>query len=113
MTRDLHVHFQFEFTESILEVRRDLVKVDGEMGAKMGVKMGVEMGAKMGVKMGVSHGQGNSRSITRNQLNTTGYSTKFYRFSSSLAIPIKMPANHPHVHCTIKGIGFSELLHVG
>lgn len=40
-TRDLHVHFQFEFIESVSEVRRDLVKVDGEMGVKMGVKMGV------------------------------------------------------------------------
>ncbi len=35
MTRDLCVHFQFEFTESVLEVQRDLVKVDREMGAKM------------------------------------------------------------------------------
>ena len=31
------------------------------------------MGAKMRASMGVSHGQGNSHTITRNQLNTTGY----------------------------------------
>jgi hypothetical protein len=49
----------------------------------------------------------------KTQLNTMGYSTKFYHFSSSLAIPIKMLVNHPHVHSVIKGMGFPEPLHVG
>ena len=64
----------------------------------MGAKMGVKMGVKMGASMGVSRGRGNSRSIRRNRVHTIGYSSKFHHFSSSLAVPIKMPANHPHVH---------------
>jgi hypothetical protein len=58
MTRELLGHFQVELPESVLEGRRDLVKVDREMGAEMGAKMGATMGATMGVSVGVARKTG-------------------------------------------------------